>query len=525
MQNSQTFNNGHKFFSESGIHVGNSNVLSNEVPFAIFLEGFKDTIKSAFHTNGNLDELSVQRRLPPHILSEIMSYNPLSICIPKEFGGRGAPIHENIAIMSEASYESLALSLTLSINYALFLQPVMKYAHEEVKKPIFDRFLHQKNMGGLMITEPDFGSDALNMQTSFTENNGTYHLQGSKHWAGLTGMANYWLLTARKKVNDDLKRDIDFFICDVNTPGQEIVVEEYFENLGLYQIPYGLNRIDVRIPALQRLEPPTSGIKMMLDILHRSRLQFPGMGMGFIKRMLDEAILHCETRVVGNKNLTGYDQVQQRLARLQASYTICSALCVIGSEMADINNDLAPLGLEANIIKTITTDLMQEASQSLLTLVGAKGYKLNHIAGRSTVDSRPFQIFEGSNDILYVQIAESFIKLMLAAKEQNLYKYMAGNQFFNKAAENIKNTINFTIDKSLSQRKSYELGQIISRVAAMNCVIRVHERKFNDKLVNNALQLLNHEIATLIATYAFTQNTVFIEGYEENSSWINYVHK
>jgi alkylation response protein AidB-like acyl-CoA dehydrogenase len=43
---------------------------------------------------------------------------------------------------------------------------------------------------------------------------------------------------------------------------------------------------------------------MLLDMLHRSRFQFPGMGMGFIKRMLDEAITHTKSRLVGNKSLS-----------------------------------------------------------------------------------------------------------------------------------------------------------------------------------------------------------------------------
>ena len=38
---------------------------------------------------------------------------------------------------------------------------------------------------------------------------------------------------------------------------------------------------------------------MMLDLLHSSRMQFPGMGMGFIKRMLDEALTHCSQRLLG----------------------------------------------------------------------------------------------------------------------------------------------------------------------------------------------------------------------------------
>jgi alkylation response protein AidB-like acyl-CoA dehydrogenase len=102
-------------------------------------------------------------------------------------------------------------------------------------------------------------------------------------------MADFWILTARKTTESgSLMRDIDMFICDVNAPGQKIVVEEYFENLGLYQIPYGRNHIDVRIPEEQRLIPQTNGIQMLLDMLHRSRFQFPAMGLGFIKRNLDE---------------------------------------------------------------------------------------------------------------------------------------------------------------------------------------------------------------------------------------------
>jgi phosphopantothenoylcysteine synthetase/decarboxylase len=60
------------------------------------------------------------------------------------------------------------------------------------------------------------------------------------------------------------------------------------------------------------------------------------------------------------------------LARLQANFTIISALSIKSSELADIKNDLQPFGLEANITKTISTDLMQESAQTLVQLVGPK---------------------------------------------------------------------------------------------------------------------------------------------------------
>src|SRR5690606_26508197 len=171
------------------------------------------------------------------------------------------------------------------------------------------------------------------------------------------------------------------------------------------------------LPATHKLQPHTTGIKMMLDLLHSSRMQFPGMGMGFIQRMLDEAMSHCRQRFVGGRSLLNYDQVQHRLSKLQASYTVCTAMCVNTSEKVSSKIDVAPHGLEANAVKSVTTDLMQEAAQSAMQLIGAKAYKLNHIVGRGTMDSRPFQIFEGSNDILYAQITEGLIKLMKRAKE------------------------------------------------------------------------------------------------------------
>src|SRR5665647_2320865 len=422
--------------------------------FDNFINDFKTTIKKLFREENDINQLSIYRGLPSDILTEIMTCNPLSLSIPTQYGGRGGTVAENMQLLSAASYESMALSLTLGINSALFLQPFAKYGQEEAKRQVFDRFLHAQNMGGLMITEPGFGSDALNMQTSYIENKDNFHLKGTKHWAGLTGQADYWLLTARKQTEQgNLQRDIDFFVCDNTAPGQKIVVDEYFENLGLYQIPYGRNLLDVKIPKTQKLIPQSTGVKMMLDLLHRSRMHFPGMGLGFVKRMLDEAIAHCQQRLVGGKSLFAYDQVQQRLARLQADFTICSALSMKGSEMADIKNDLTALGLEANIIKTVTTDLMQESAQSLLTLVGAIGYKLNHIAGRGTVDTRPFQIFEGSNDILYNQISESLIKLMKTAKETNLYRFLSQFNLTEMAAEHLKKLLSFDVDIQIAQRK------------------------------------------------------------------------
>lgn len=493
-------------------------------PFPLFLQNFRNKLDSVFHQRTNQDVLGTQRGMPPYVMREILSADPFLAFIPETYGGRGGHVHEGIDVISAASYESLALGLTLGINWALFLQPLAKYANEEIKGPVFRSFVEDKKMGGLMITEPNHGSDALNMQTSFTEDFDSYHLKGTKHWAGLTGWADYWLLTARRKTaGGDLMRDIDFFISDNNKTGQGIEVEEYFKNLGLYMIPYGRNKIDVRVPKLYRLEPRTNGIAMLQDSLHRSRLQIPSMAMGFTRRMLDEALNHCQSRFVGSKSLFGYDQVQHRLASIQSAFTITSAICAHSSENAVVGADLMDQGLKANAVKSVATDLMQESAQHLFQLVGAKGYKLNHIAGRAIVDSRPFQIFEGSNDILYAQVSEAVVKLMKQAKETNLYQFLRKFSLTGKSAEQLKELINFDLDLQLPQRKLVELGSVLGRIISMEMVIDIGIRGFHKDLIADSLEMIKQELKSKIMSWSFSNKTVVTIDYNEQSNWRNFI--
>lgn len=499
---------------------GNPATINEPGSFREFLQELKVRMRIVFRDQEIPDRLSLPRGIPQGVLKDVMDMNPLSVCIPQEYGGRGGHIEEILAMLSAASYESLALSLTLGINSGLFIQPVVKYANEEVKGPIFKRFMNHRNMGGLMITEPDFGTDALNMQTLFTREGDSFHLRGTKHWAGLTGSADFWLLTAREQAaGSELKRDIDFFICDTSLPGQQIVVDELFDNLGLHQIPYGRNLIDVHIPSTHKLVPKSTGIKLLLDLLHRSRLHFPGMALGFIQRMMDEAFDHCSQRMAGGHPLIWYDQVQQRLARLQAAFTIASAMCAYSSHKAGLEHDLSATGMVANSMKSFVTDLMQEAAQSLVQLTGARAYRFSHIGGRGIIDSRPFQIFEGSNDMLYAQVGEGLVKRMKKADERSLFGFLRHYRHTDHAAKELEDLLQFNLVTPMPQRKLVELGKIISRIVSMDMVIVLADTGFRQDLIDNAILEIRHEIAGLLGLFKMTITPGIVEDYRDGSSW------
>lgn len=492
--------------------------------FSNYLENYEKVLKEVFEKKFGGDEFAIERHLSPEELNKIMEARPLSVAIPENYGGRGVKVKECLGVLSAASYESISLSLIFGINIALFLEPVAKYANESVKEDIFKNFLENQNMGGLMITEPDFGSDALNMQTWNERVGDSYKVSGLKHWQGLTGMANYWLITSREKnSNGELNRDIDFFICDVSKEKQQIVVEQVYNNLGLELIPYGRNRVDILVPGRYKLVPQTSGLKMMLDVLHRSRLQFPGMAMGFIKRMMDEALKQCNQRIVSGKKLIELDEVQYQICQIQSAFTVVSAMCWRSSQVSSIENDLSAEGIEANSMKAYVTDLMQESSQTFTQLSGANGYRISNIGGRGIMDSRAFQIFEGSNEMLYTQIGEMIAKLMKRKKEMNVYKFLEAFNLTQKAAPFFKKDIDFTLAAGISQRKMIDLGRVFSRIIASNFVIEMGESGFRKDLVTNCINTIKVDVATFISSFHAENTVTPIEDYKEKSWWYDFV--
>lgn len=492
--------------------------------FRDFLERYTSRLRDLFEERFDANEINKQRGLPPTVLNQVREVDPLTAYIPKKYGGRGTDLRESLAVLEASGYQSLGLCLLVGINGGLFLHAIGKYGTERAQRDVFGPFLREKRMGGLMITEPDHGTDALNMKTAWqAAGDDTVHVQGTKHWGGLTGWADYWLLTAREKTpNGKLRRDIDFFVCDVTQPNENIDVEELFPNLGLRILPYGRNKIDAKIPAMRRLQPESTGIKMLLDLLHRSRFQFSGMGMGYLRRIFEEARTHCRERFVGKKALADYDQVKARLARMQTQVTGCAAMCHHAAENARIETNLAGAGLAANAIKSTVTDWMQESAQSFLQLMGAQGFREDHLAGRSVVDSRPYQIFEGSNDVLYAQVAEAVAKGMRRMKSTDLYQYLTEVEpSMKRAAESFKDHLRFKVERSLPQRKMVELGKALSRIFSMEITIELGERDYSAAHIHSALDELRLEVNTLLGAFRDpSPQTALVDLDTPGASWL-----
>jgi len=145
-----------------------------------------------------------------------------------------------------------------------------------------------------------------------------------------------------------------------------------------------------------------SGLRTIYDTLFRSRLGMPAIASGLCRRLSDEAVTRTARRATFGRPQADYDQVQFRLATLGGMAELNRRLWQFTGVWMDDHPDVSGDYALVNAAKIVSSETLQAAADSALQLFASAGYKRTHLVGRAYVDSRPFQIFEGTNDVLNV---------------------------------------------------------------------------------------------------------------------------
>ncbi len=194
-------------------------------------------------------------------------------------------------------------------------------------------------------------------------------------------------------------------------------------------------------------------------------------------------------------------------------------MCHYTARVSGVKNDLASFGLQANATKAVLTDMMQSSAQSFLQLTGAKGYRRDHFAGRAVADSRPFQIFEGSNDVMYSQIAEVILKRMKRIKETNLYTFLSQFELTANIAGYYEHILSLRLDDDPAQRTKVTLGKIVARLITTEFVLALKESGFRTDLVDNAILVVENILAEQVSSISQIPSVNVIEDYRDGSDW------
>src|SRR5262245_63358587 len=102
-----------------------------------------------------------------------------------------------VVATEELSRGSLGIGGSLVTRPEILTRALVAGGTEEQKQQWLPRIASGELMVGIMVTEPDYGSDAGGVKVTATPVDGGYVVNGVKTWATFAGRADLLMLLAR----------------------------------------------------------------------------------------------------------------------------------------------------------------------------------------------------------------------------------------------------------------------------------------------------------------------------------------
>src|SRR6195256_4399899 len=164
------------------------------------------------------EELDRTKSFPYEIVAKLGALNLMGIPFPEEYGGGGADTLAYALAVEELTRVDSSVAITLCAHTSLGTQPLYLFGSEEQKREWLPQLCSGERLGSFGLTEPEAGSDAGNVKTRASLQDGEWVIDGAKQFitnAG-TDISGHVAITARTGENE-----ISNIIVENGTPGYE----------------------------------------------------------------------------------------------------------------------------------------------------------------------------------------------------------------------------------------------------------------------------------------------------------------
>jgi alkylation response protein AidB-like acyl-CoA dehydrogenase len=141
---------------------------------------------------------------------------------PKEYGGQGKSLMEEIIVLQTLSYMCDELKRIGVITHGMAAPTILVCGSEEQKKEFLPGILDGTHIWCQRFSEPNAGSDVANVSTRAVKENGHYIVNGQKIWTTVAQFASYCILLVTTNPNVPKHKGLSYLLLDMKLPGVEI---------------------------------------------------------------------------------------------------------------------------------------------------------------------------------------------------------------------------------------------------------------------------------------------------------------
>ena len=345
--------------------------------------------------------------IPDDILKEMREMGLFGLTMPEEFGGAAMNIQQYVRTIRELSYAMPCYRSITSINIGMVCS-ALKNGGTEAQKAEWLPRLAAGEIASFGLTEPGSGSDSAAMQTIAVKSGNGWKLNGTKRYITNSPFANVALIMARTS-KEALPKNahVSAFLVPMNTPG--ITVGKSDKKMG--QAGSHIADIimeDVQLPADALLGGEEGkGFVTAMQSLDNGRLSVGAAAAGYARRALDSALRYANERKAFGEPIANFQLIQQMLA--ESEIEIYAAECMLDDacRRADAGENVLR---KAAAAKVFATEMCGRVVDRVVQIYGGAGYLAEYDAERFFRDARVYRIYEGTTQILQLQIAKHMLR-------------------------------------------------------------------------------------------------------------------
>ncbi|MBC5635604.1 acyl-CoA dehydrogenase [Ornithinibacillus sp. BX22] len=350
-----------------------------------------------------IERMEKEKRFPMELIRKMGELGIMGIPIPEEYQGSGMDYTSYVIAIHELSKVSAALGVILSVHTSVGTNPILFFGTEEQKKKYVPKLATGEYLGAFALTEPHAGSDAKNLKTTAKLDGDHYVLNGSKVFITNGGAADIYITFARTAPGAN---GISAFIVEKDTEG--FIVGKQEKKMGLH----GSNTVQLmfegcRIPKAQLLGREGDGFKIAMANLNKGRVGIAAQALGIGEAAFEYAANYAKEREQFGKPIANNQGISYKLADMATKLEACKLLVYRAALLIEQDT---PCAKEASMAKMFASDTAMQVAIEAVQIFGGYGYTEEYPVERLFRDAKITQIYEGTNEIQHMVIANNLLK-------------------------------------------------------------------------------------------------------------------
>ncbi|WEK44782.1 MAG: acyl-CoA dehydrogenase family protein [Candidatus Sphingomonas colombiensis] len=346
-------------------------------------------------------------QIPADILAEMRDMGLFGLTMPEEFGGAGMNVSQYVRTIYTLSYAMPAFRSIISINIGMFCS-ALKNGGTDAQKAAWLPRVAGGEIACFGLTEPGSGSDSAGLQTTAVKTDNGWVLNGTKRYITNAPFANVALIMARtSKENLPKNAHVSAFIVPMDAPGVSVgKSDKKMGQSGSHIADIIMEDVHVPADALLGGELGKGFVYAMMS-LDNGRMSVGAAAAAYARRALDSAVRYATERKAFGEPIANFQLIQQMLA--DSEIEIYAAECMMEDVMrrADAGENVLR---KAAAFKVFASEMCGRVVDRCVQVYGGAGYLAEYDAERFFRDARIYRIYEGTTQILQLQIAKHMLR-------------------------------------------------------------------------------------------------------------------